>query len=66
MASEAQRSKCGAAKYKVKFNNCWIEIYPVRSVPGNIYNFFVSPAIKNLTFDQQRIKDESHKECVEA
>ena len=40
MAFEAKRSTCGTIKNKVKSNNCWPEIYPVRVVPGDIYKFF--------------------------
>ena len=61
------------AKQKVKFNNCWTEIYSVCAVSGDICNHFCIPCYKKLTCDHHGIKyvaddcrKESHKKCLEA
>lgn len=60
------------SKYKVKFKNCWTEIYPARGVPGDVYKFLCIPCYKKLSCDHQGIKDvanhcsKSQKRYVEA
>ena len=72
MVSEAKRSKYGASKCKVKFKNCWTEIYLVRGVAGDVYKFLWIPCYKKHSCDHQGIKNVAkhcsklHKRYVEA
>ena len=47
MASEAKRSTCDAAKYKIKFNN-WQKSIQFVLFQMIFINFLVFPAVKNV------------------
>ena len=58
--------------YNSKFNQIWMESYPVQGVSTDPYKFFCIPCCKKLSCDHQGLKDvtdhckkESHKANVE-
>ena len=43
--------------YKSKFNQTWMESYPVRGVSDDPYKLFCIPCCKKLSCDHQGLKD---------
>ena len=52
-----QNKLSGAATYKSIFKNSWTDIYPIKAVEGNPYQFFCIPCARKLSCHHQGLAD---------